>query len=457
MRVKRRADPCTDLLITDDRKGIEWHSPSADPSAGAHRNNKVKGNRRAIERERSRRETSLPLSISDTSIITTSSGRSLSPTPRGRGKMHASGFGLRTLGSELGSGWEFEGEEGDEEEEDGDDERERMSERAEEDGQDEQEDDRGSSRETASTSTPAKQQQSRRTRGHQRPCPPTSLSPIAHRVAYGLETTLDALPSGSLRTPSRHSRAEQQAYEQLERVAGDLPAVWEDEDDFREGVMRGSPMKTDRRNRRSRGVHSGELKRSTRWGLRWEGEPEEEGEEKEEVERKALESGDMVERREREAQQEVRRRRKDQAREDAGGRLSRRELALRRLGLGVDGSPYSTTTSATRTRASTGDDTLHFSDLHTAPPSTYSDGGSYDSDDAASASSVVSDFSHLSPTRERQRYSNSFYPLTLRARYAPTMLAQRWADEAVQHVVDLVTYLRFFALLAVALVWAVWQ
>ncbi|GAA5919748.1 hypothetical protein JCM6882_008935 [Rhodosporidiobolus microsporus] len=53
--------------------------------------------------------------------------------------------------------------------------------------------------------------------------------------------------------------------------------------------------------------------------------------------------------------------------------------------------------------------------------------------------------------------SADYYPLTLRARYAPRMVVRMWTDSAVQHVVTLVTWLRFLVVLGMALVYAVYQ
>ncbi|GAA5831242.1 hypothetical protein JCM11251_007806 [Rhodosporidiobolus azoricus] len=91
--------------------------------------------------------------------------------------------------------------------------------------------------------------------------------------------------------------------------------------------------------------------------------------------------------------------------------------------------------------------------------SRYRDGDAYfsASDDNDAASVLSSNYDHLDDTRRPRLRSADYYPLTLRARYAPTMVVRMWTDSAVQHVVTLVTWLRFLVVLGMALVFAVYQ
>lgn len=185
-----------------------------------------------------------------------------------------------------------------------------------------------------------------------------------------------------------------------------------------------------------------------------------------EMEQRMIEDGQMMELREKEDRRKIRKRKsrrklgkgKEKAKEEEvyhcdqdlglqidstdiereGTPLSRRQLALRRLGL--EDSP--TSSSAT---------------LHADPHHLAYSCSSHSSDN----DSLQSDYSNLSNTLVRRgrkyRHRNNFYPLTLRARYAPKMVLSRVTEGAVGHLFTLVTYLRFFVVLGMALAWALWQ
>lgn len=111
---------------------------------------------------------------------------------------------------------------------------------------------------------------------------------------------------------------------------------------------------------------------------------------------------------------------------------SRRALALRRLGLSsLSHSP----SYHQRTNINSDDD---------------------DDDDAVSFSSTSS-FAHIAPHDQRRSTGTDYYPVALLARYHPRMVAMRIQDRAVQKLGELVVYLRFFLLLGLAILWALWQ
>lgn len=414
----------------------------------------------------------MPLSVSDHSIISTSSSiRSISPSPGGRRARGQGAGGVRTLGSELGNHW-------------ADDSFEQELDTGGDEGDVDEEDEEGS-KTTGSTSTPAKH----RYRPRNQRDSTISISPASIRRSYrrpfadyDLDTTQDLFPPGSL----RHSGPpDQETYEALTRVASELPAVWEDEDDFNLGVAAGSPMKGEkgkgREVRRSRGVHSGRLSSGVMKGLEWR-EPPSKGEEeyygrwdekKEGAEgMRAIESGEMVDARERGLRKRKGRRRGgglglqlddgDSDSDREGTALSRRQLALRRLGLEASPTSSSATLLASESRPLR--QHFHYHRYHHSRTSSHSSYTSSSFSSHSSGSDLDSDidppsseFSHLSSSARLARRGNNYYPLTLRARYAPTMLANRFRDNAVQKVLDLAAYIRFFAVLGMALAFALWQ
>ncbi|BGP59456.1 hypothetical protein NBRC10512v2_000751 [Rhodotorula toruloides] len=78
--------------------------------------------------------------------------------------------------------------------------------------------------------------------------------------------------------------------------------------------------------------------------------------------------------------------------------------------------------------------------------------GEYDSDDFES--DISSDYDHLNHSLRR---SSDYYPLSIRARYRPRMVVARVTDSVVQKIVSFVTWIRFFTILGMAIVFAVWQ
>ncbi|GAA6000672.1 hypothetical protein JCM10207_004603 [Rhodosporidiobolus poonsookiae] len=112
--------------------------------------------------------------------------------------------------------------------------------------------------------------------------------------------------------------------------------------------------------------------------------------------------------------------------------LSRRDLALQRLGAEASS---------------------RFNSLRALPPASLADrdeDGDED-DDATSVSSA--DYDVLDSAGR----STDYYPLTLRARYRPSMLATMFSDRAVRHVITFVTWVRFLLLLSMAVVFSIWQ
>jgi hypothetical protein len=108
--------------------------------------------------------------------------------------------------------------------------------------------------------------------------------------------------------------------------------------------------------------------------------------------------------------------------------LSRRTLALSELGL-----PASFNSS-----------------LSSAPHLRYAE-NDFDDDDNES---ITSDFSHIA-RNDRER--SDYYPQNILARYHPRMVVMRLQDKALQQAAELILYLRFFLLLGLAIIWALWQ
>lgn len=305
---------------------------------------------------------------------------------------------------------------------------------------------------------------------------PEHISPTQSRATkrviadFELDTTADLIPRGALRYAGA---PDSETYEQLTRAASELPAVWESEEDLDPEMGRG------------RGLHSGKVADSVLRRLEWrepyEGEaqhedywakyPEEEDGDGTGEQMLRLESNDMVAERERHRLRRRMRRRRRRQRAKAqtceeDSPLTRRRQALARLGL-QDPHDYVSDESDDRYRKRVGGSDFtgsRRSEYGEEDESSGSDGshstrsgytGSYSSAD-------MSDFSYLShnPLDARRyvaRTDNTFYPLTRRARYAPRMLAHRFTDVAMQHLFTLVTYVRFFAVLGLAIAYALWQ
>lgn len=64
------------------------------------------------------------------------------------------------------------------------------------------------------------------------------------------------------------------------------------------------------------------------------------------------------------------------------------------------------------------------------------------------------DYEHVSSL---ERTKGDYYPMTLRARYHPRMIVQRATDSLVEQANWVVMYVRFFAVLALAVAFALWQ
>ncbi|GAA6030040.1 hypothetical protein JCM8097_009227 [Rhodosporidiobolus ruineniae] len=113
--------------------------------------------------------------------------------------------------------------------------------------------------------------------------------------------------------------------------------------------------------------------------------------------------------------------------EDDSPPTSRRELALQRLGLEASARFASNVRSASATRS--------------------------DDEDSDAASLLSADYDHLDPSGR----STDYYPLTLRARYHPRMVATMWTDSAMRQLWTFVTWVRFLFVLGMAVVFALWQ
>lgn len=114
---------------------------------------------------------------------------------------------------------------------------------------------------------------------------------------------------------------------------------------------------------------------------------------------------------------------------------SRREMALERLGLE---SPHGTS----RFRYGSPDKDATFDD------------DDDDDDEEGEEEKEMSEYDYVDGERVRQ---GSYWPMTLRARYAPRMLGLRLADKAISTVVLLVNYIRFFLILSFAIFFALYQ
>ncbi|KAK4046422.1 hypothetical protein OIV83_006081 [Microbotryomycetes sp. JL201] len=362
---------------------------------------------------------------------------------------------------------------------------------------------------TNSTSTPTKDNR-RQTHHRQRlsggrhrrrfsDLPSNVESFVTGSVYADLDTAQDVVPVGSL----KHSGPpDADSYEKLANVVGDLPAVWEDEDDldpFQVGPSSlllpvGVNAGHSRRKSGVKGVRSGWVPRSVIQTLEWKQTeddddetywsryPEEEDEQDRDAKR--IESREMVDEREMQERRARRKtRQKRRRRLDAKGKaragdnideadtpMSRREHALRRLGLDTlpdfhsrfdRHAAYGNLTYS----GNSGDEDDHESRAYDSDYSGSSWTRSYDEEDydySDDSHETSSSFSHLSDTavtcaRQRNKRDNTFYPLTLRARYAPKMVVSRLTDSAVKHLFMLVTYVRFFVVLGMALSWALWQ
>ncbi|KAI5478781.1 hypothetical protein MNV49_004607 [Pseudohyphozyma bogoriensis] len=396
--LRKRCDEMEDIMENgvewQARKGaIEWHPEDADlsPSRFGSTKGRAVGNQRRMGRTSS---SVLGLSFSNTSI---SSAGSLSPSPSGSRLNSESpqanrNILTRSLGSELGSHWggdsdiEIEDEGGIDVENEDDDLEE------------------GDSTATASASTSTQvRYQSRRVYSE------------------------DLVEPGSL----RHQPPDNDVYEHLCEAVSNFPVTWEDESIPSPPRPSHMLLKT----------------------LTWTKESEEnfmgEGNYPEDVSFGVgqIESREAVELREEYARNEqkrkkwgrIRRRRytkgkvkwkgkgKESEEQQETSGMSRRELALQRLGLSVDGDEFE-----------------RYSD---------EDG---DEGSESGRSDMSSNYDYLN-SGEYDRKGTDYYPLTLRARYHPRMIASRATNKAIQHAVNFVTYIRFFVILAMALVYALWQ
>ncbi|GJN87874.1 hypothetical protein Rhopal_000829-T1 [Rhodotorula paludigena] len=82
------------------------------------------------------------------------------------------------------------------------------------------------------------------------------------------------------------------------------------------------------------------------------------------------------------------------------------------------------------------------------------DSGSASERDSDADSTISSDYDRLDHSLRRR---SDYYPLAVRARYHPRMLASMMSDSALRHVVSLITWIRFLVVLSIAVLYSVWQ
>ena len=242
-------------------------------------------------------------------------------------------------------------------------------------------------------------------------------------------TADDLLPAGSLRWAGP---PEAETYAELEHAADNLVPAWADDDHL---TTTSSSSRYDAQRRigdgglwdepgvRARRVKGGKA-RDGRVKVQAEGKGKGRA-----PSRSALGKGSDSEREERDVA----------ARQSAS--KTRRRLALRRLGR----------EASTRSGLEV---------VHLAQPG--SDDRTYDGrrrsrrddascDDESDISSTYDELDHpLTRTAD-------YYPVALRSRYHPRMLATMMTDSAVQHLVTLVTWIQFLVVLGMALGFALWQ
>ncbi|SCV72641.1 BQ2448_4178 [Microbotryum intermedium] len=450
--VLNMTDPVRSLNATEERRGIGWHEDSFE--LGNVPAGRLKGNRRMIEKQRRRKagqwRAMSGMSQSASSRSASSSvSFSRSPTAsKSKGK-HMPAH--RTLGSELGTELgdlpTFDVEPtsevhlshpfGDLDAGSATFERHRTydSNNSDDDNGDEEEElTNGSSHET-SRPTPQRhlQHSSERMIG--------KFDDVYHSPAE--DTSRPLIPRGSLRYSGPPENSD---YDNLDRAATELPAAWEDEGYGREPP---APYGLGRvGGRLLEWVEGGNDEFADEEKL-WSRYPEEEDdndlqmarlESREDVEARSLQSLSPSSLRRRHRRSGRHRARAaslkrsrvvssrfrdvfdEEEQTDEEERLTRRQVALRRMGLEED---------------------IEYSD----------EGSQFDDYNSGDDESIMTDYEVL----DRRTRQGDYYPVSLRARYAPRMVIARITDKAMQHLVELVTYIRFFALLAMAVTFALWQ
>ncbi|GAA5932043.1 hypothetical protein JCM3775_004221 [Rhodotorula graminis] len=241
--------------------------------------------------------------------------------------------------------------------------------------------------------------------------PPSSDVPVT--------TADDLLPAGSLRWAGP---PEAETYAKLEQAADALVPAWADDDYL---AASSSSRRGERRRLGDAGLwdEPGVRSRRAKGGKPSEGRAKGKGRGK----GRAASVSAVGHQSEHEA-------RDDGARQSAS--QTRRRLALRRLGR----------EASTRT----GLEVVH---LAHADTDDYRRDRSDDipSSDESDISSAYDELDHpLTRTAD-------YYPVALRSRYHPRMLATMMTDSAVQHLVRLVTWIQFLVVLGMALGFALWQ
>lgn len=220
-------------------------------------------------------------------------------------------------------------------------------------------------------------------------------------------TADDLLPSGSLRWAG-HPDAD--TYDQLEHAASRLLPSWADDEIDLEALSPSRPTAFKRIKGAAAGEDDDEIAPRT-----WKGKGGKKGRVRaREFDRYDDGFDDNL-------QDEV---------EGRSSAFSRRSVALRRLDR----------KASTRT----GLDLVRFAQ----------DSGSASERDSDADSTISSDYDRLDHSLRRR---SDYYPLAVRARYHPRMLASMMTDSALRHVVSLITWIRFLVVLSIAVVYSVWQ
>ncbi|KAL8279296.1 hypothetical protein RQP46_008333 [Phenoliferia psychrophenolica] len=260
----------------------------------------------------------------------------------------------------------------------------------------------------------------------------STSTPLKHRstshmdLLINRDATLDDLiPPGSLRFSGP---PDSMTYERISQAVAEAPVVWEKEV--------GETQQPAPRSRRG-------LLSSLNWGAKGEEDDEWDASKYPEPDESdtpggpmLLESRESVE--EREGADESRhwseiRRRRYRRKGTEAPRSSRRDRALLRLGLPEEyGLESSSQDEASPTRSS---------------------GSVIDREDADDEDSSEFEYLHSSDHKERGDY----YPVSLRARYAPRVMVSWAADSAIRQVVNFLLYLKLFVVLGLAVFFAIWQ
>lgn len=235
-----------------------------------------------------------------------------------------------------------------------------------------------------------------------------------------LDTSSEIFEVGTLRH-SGPPRA--QEYDELAKIATDLPAVWEAEDEYGRRAPR--PTKGLLRSL-DWAVHTSDGEEEDLWRAQY---PEAVATDFRRISF-GKDSDDDDEEDDRLRGARLRKRfAKGKGKQSSGEEeFSRRQMALRRMGLVLAGSGSE-------------------EDIDCNNDDDDRSAQSYDEGD------LSSDYDYV----EKERRENDYWPMTTRARYHPKVIVQRVTDSAFNQVFAFATYIQFFLLLSMAVLWALWQ